>query len=356
VVTLGLTRNKMPRWLSEGISVHEELARDRAWGQQMTSRFRELILGGELVPVGRLSSAFLAPKDGEHLMFAYYQSALVVEWIVTRHGFEALKAILRDLGQGMEINRALAAHTVALPELEKSFEAFARERAKALAPRADWSKPEAALLVRPDAEGLRRWLGQHPNGLWGLQREARRLMEAQKWREAKAPLEKLIALDPEPRGPESAYVLLAEVHRKLGESAAERRALERVAELSSDAQPAFLRLMELAAETRDWPAAAQAAERALAVNPMTATAYRVLGRAYEEGVGGKSSADAAVAAFRNVLRLEPADPADVHLRLARLLRKRDPRAARRHAVDALAEAPRFRDAHKLLLELHGEAR
>jgi len=95
----------------------------------------------------------------------------------------------------------------------------------------------------------------------------------------------------------------------------------------------------------------------LAVKPMTATAYRSLGRAFEERAGtDKPAADGAVSAFRNVLRLEPADPADVHLRLARLLRKRDPRAARRHVLDALAEAPRFREAHKLLLELHGEAR
>ena len=357
VVTLGLTRNKMPRWLSEGISVREELARDRTWGQHMTPRFREMILGGELAPVGKLSGAFLAPKDGEHLMFAYFQSALVVDWIVERHGFEALRAILRDLGQGMEMNQALAAHTLALPELEKSFDAFARERAKALGPKADWTRPEAAALAHSDADTVRRWLAARPGSVWGLSREAQRLIDGQKWQEAKAPLQKLIALEPEQQGPDSAYLQLAMVHRKLEESALERAALTRAAERSSDAQPAFLRLMELAVVAGDWAGAAQWAERVLAVKPMTATAYRSLGRAFEERAAtDKPAADGAVAAFRNVLRLEPADPADVHLRLARLLKKRDPRAARRHVLDALAEAPRFREAHKLLLELHGEGR
>jgi tetratricopeptide (TPR) repeat protein len=357
VVTLGLTRNKMPRWLSEGISVREELARDGTWGQRMTPRFREMILGGELAPVGKLSGAFLAPKDGEHLMFAYFQSALVVEWIVEHHGLEALRSILRDLGQGMEINRALAASTVPLPELEKSFDAFARARAKALGPKADWSRPEPAMLARSDAETTRRWLAHRPANLWGLSREAQRLIDAQKWQEAKVPLQKLIALEPEQQGSENAYQQLALVHRKLEESALERAALEKVAERSSDAQAAFLRLMELAVTAGDWPAAAQWADRVLAVKPMTAAAYRSLGRAFEErAASDKPAGDGAVAAYRNVLRLEPTDPADVNLRLARLLRKRDPRAARRHALDALAEAPRFREAHKLLLELHGEGR
>jgi tetratricopeptide (TPR) repeat protein len=356
VVTLGLTHNKMPRWLSEGISVREEIARDGSWGQHMTPRFREMILGGELHPVGRLSGAFLAPKDGDHLMFAYFQSALVVEWIVEKYGFEALKGILHDLGQGTEINQAITAHTAPLPELEKGFEAFARERARALGPRADWNKPEAALLARSDADTVHRWLAQHPSNVWALEREAQRLIDAQKWREAKAPLEKLIALDPEQRGGESAYLQLALAHRNLNEPAKEREALEQAAARSSDAQAAFLRLMELAVTAGDWSAAARWADRVLAVKPMTATAYRSLGRALEERANDKGAADAAVSAFRNVLRLEPTDPADVHLRLARLLRKRDPKAARRHAVDALAEAPRFREAQQLLLDLHGEAR
>jgi tetratricopeptide (TPR) repeat protein len=357
VVTLGLTHNKMPRWLSEGISVYEEMAHDPTWGQHMTPQFRELILGGELQPVGHLSGAFLAPKDGEHLMFAYFQSALVVEWVVEKWGLEALRAILHDLGQGVEINQALVAHTAPLAELEKGFDAFAREQARALGPKADWSKPDAAALAHSDADTVRRWLGQHPTSAWGLSHEARRLIDAQKWQEAKGPLQKLIALDPEQRGGDSAYLQLALCHRKLNETAQERLALEQAAAHASDAQEAYLRLMELAAAAGDWEGAARGADRVLAVKPMTATAYRTLGRALEERAAtDKAAADGAVVAFRNVLRLEPTDPADVHLRLARLLRKRDPKAARRHAVDALAEAPRFREAQKLLLELHGEGR
>ena len=44
VVTLQMTRNKMPRWLSEGISVFEELQADPTWGQRMTVRDRKSVV------------------------------------------------------------------------------------------------------------------------------------------------------------------------------------------------------------------------------------------------------------------------------------------------------------------------
>jgi len=62
VVTLEITKNKMPRWLSEGISVYEELQANPAWGQSMNGDYREMILGGELTPVSQLSSAFFLSK------------------------------------------------------------------------------------------------------------------------------------------------------------------------------------------------------------------------------------------------------------------------------------------------------
>jgi tetratricopeptide (TPR) repeat protein len=354
VVTLGLTRNRIPRWLSEGISVHEELERDRTWGQAMTPRYREMILGEDLTPVGKLSSAFLSPRTPEHLMFAYYESALVVEFLVARFGHPALLAILKDLGAGVEINRALAAHTVPLPELEKAFAAAARKRAQELAPQADFAEPDPAALARGDAAALARWRARHPASLWALQAEAKEHLERGEWQRAKAPLERLIALYPGHKGAESPYLLLALAHRKLGETAEEKKTLERLAGLASDAVPAYTRLMELAEAGGDLPALGANADRLLAVNPMAAGGWRGRGRAEEGRAGGdRAAGERAVAAYEKLLALEPADQADTHYRLGKLLKERNPRLARRHLLDALAEAPRFREGHRLLLELEG---
>jgi tetratricopeptide (TPR) repeat protein len=46
VITLQKTRNRMPRWLSEGISVFEETRLDLAWGQRLDPDFREVLTAG----------------------------------------------------------------------------------------------------------------------------------------------------------------------------------------------------------------------------------------------------------------------------------------------------------------------
>lgn len=172
VVTLQKTKNKMPRWLSEGISVYEELQANPAWGQRMTPRYREMILGDELTPVSKLSGAFLDPKSEMHLQFAYYESCLVVDFLVQKYGIDKLKAVLRDLGEGVEINaalgkelaglnktdgtnalvssnnstnlEALAESTGPLEQLDKDFAAFAHDRAEKLAPGLDFEQPDFA--------------------------------------------------------------------------------------------------------------------------------------------------------------------------------------------------------------------
>src|SRR6476659_8337556 len=104
VVTLNKTNNKMPRWLSEGISVYEERQADSTWGQAMTPKYREMILSDEFVPISKLSGAFLSPKSSLHLQFAYFESLLAVEFLIGKHGIETLKRVLNDLGVGMPIN------------------------------------------------------------------------------------------------------------------------------------------------------------------------------------------------------------------------------------------------------------
>jgi tetratricopeptide (TPR) repeat protein len=347
VVTLNLTRNKMPRWLSEGISVYEELQRDPTWGQQMNPEYRRMILGGEMTPIGELSGAFLSPPSPLHLQFAYYESALAVDFFVQRAGFAALRTLLADLAEGTEINAAIAAHIGPLDEIEKEFEAFARNRAQALAPGIDWEQPERTQRDLSNADAVAKWLEAHPRSFAGLQMHANRLLAEERWDEAKAPLKKLISLYPEYVGEGNAYVALAEVHRRLDETDRELKALSELAERSADAVHAYNRLMELGVQEHDWERVRVNGLRYLAVYPMQGNVYQRLAKAFE-ALGRQADA---IDAYRRLLLLDPGDPVEVNYRLARLLRDDDPAAAKRHLLDALADAPRFRQGHQLLLEM-----
>ena len=360
VITLTLTKNKMPRWLSEGISVYEERQASPAWGQVMNPRYREMILGDELTKVGDLSSAFLTAKSDLHLQFAYYESSLVVQFLVEKFGVGKLRALLADLATGKEINKAIVAHTAPLEKVEKDFEAYAKDLAKKLAPGLDFEKPKAmAGLMRlpglpapgtpppPDSQPLLDPLKLHPKNFYLLTQHAKKLMAEKKFAEAKEPLQKLLEAYPTHTGADNALWLLAQVQRELKETPQERATLTKLAALDADSVEAYQRLMELAAATKDWPVFAENARRYLAVNPLVPQPHRWLARASEEL---KQPAEA-IAAYQTVLLLDPADPAEVHFRLAKLFNATDAKSAKQHVLMALEEAPRFREAHELLLKL-----
>jgi tetratricopeptide (TPR) repeat protein len=114
----------------------------------------------------------------------------------------------------------------------------------------------------------------------------------------------------------------------------------------------FARLIELSEVKHDWPAVTKYAERLLAINPLISQPYRALA---EAGVASGKN-EQAISAYRKLLLLDPPDPMDVHFQLARLLHVRgnSESEAKRHVLQALEDAPRFRDAQRLLLEINGK--
>ena len=367
-VTLAITRNKMPRWLSEGISVFEEREQDPTWGQGMNPDYRERILAGRMTPVGKMSAAFLTASSGEDLQFAYYQSSLVVEHLVERFGHEAITKVLLQLGAGMEINAALAKAAEPLEKLEASFASFARKKALAFGEGLDWSHPGEpgplllelpgdlnVTLARLEAnatagEGNASARASAPN-FYALMEAAVRFLEEERWEEAKKVGKELVRLCPQFVDAEpNPYLLLAQAWRELGEFEEERKTLEALAARSSDAYESYLRLMKLAEEAGDWAEVWRNAERALAVNPMAPEPYRLRALAAE----AEGERDGAAESWRTLLKLEPDDLAEAHYRLAKLLRGRsrpeEKASAKRHLLLALEAAPRFREAHKLLRE------
>tara|TARA_R110002049_G_scaffold4601_5_gene32214 strand:+ start:301266 stop:303932 length:2667 start_codon:yes stop_codon:yes gene_type:complete len=347
VVTLEKTKNRMPRWLSEGISVYEERKRDAAWGESMTPQYREMLLGEELTPVSELSGAFLSPASPLHLQFAYYESSLVVEFLIDRYGLDAVKQILTDLADGLAINDALARSVGSLEKLDQQFATYAKQVADSFAPDAQWSRE--GFPERPSRGDYQEIIDQEPNHYWGRMGLAKAELAAGNLDAAKQHLMKLVELGAVTGQRGGPLEMLATVYRKAGEIDKEREIHRQIVELSSDALPSLVRLIDIARDEQDWESVLQDAHLLMSINPLLPYGHQRVSEAAEK----LDQPGRAVAALTALTTMEPVDPAGLDFRLARSLYQLDQFArAKDHVLRALDEAPRYRDAHRLLLQIH----
>lgn len=346
VVTLQKTKNRMPRWLSEGISVYEELEKDPSWGQSMSPTYREMILGDDFVPLSKLSSAFLQPRTPMHLQFAYFEASLAVRYMVERHGLDRLKKLLVDLGMGVPIQDALGRIYGDPDTLDADFKEFAVAAAnKLFAEEPDESEelPKNISLV-----ALKKFVEEHPKHFTARRQLASAYLEGEKWPEAIEVLESLDKLWSADADTGGTLSTLALAYRKVGKTDRERATLERIAQLSSDNLPALTRLIELSQAEKDWKVVVLYANKLLAVQPLIALGHAAIAEA------GKHAGDYAVVSqgYAALLDLQPLDAGRLHYELA-LARYQldDLDQAREHVLIALEETPRFRVAQQLLLKI-----
>jgi tetratricopeptide (TPR) repeat protein len=349
VVTLTATKNKMPRWLSEGISVYEEMQKNPNWGQRMTSSYRTMIVEkNELTPISKMSSAFYNPPSGEHVMFAYYESMLVVEYIVKKHGHDTLRKILVDLSKGILINEALEKNTGSLETLENEFARHVLDLAENLAPGVDWRTPEPDEVNPRSPLAVAAFLKKNPKSFWAHQTHTKQLLQAKNYTETIKAADDFIALYPDyVDGLSNGYFMKATAWRGLGNPEKEADTLRVLSAKSAEAYAAYGKLLTLDLQSQKWPQLLENAERAMAINPFLKDIHYCRGCASQH----LNQPEAAITAFEKLLPLNPANPSEVRYRLAELLHPKDTAKARRYLLDALADSPRYRDAYKLLLKI-----
>ena len=202
-------------------------------------------------------------------------------------------------------------------------------------------------LVGDDSKTLQEWLQKHSRNYPVLAARAIQAVQDRDWVAAAELGRRLIELYPDNSGSDSADLLLARAYRELGRTEDERAALSRFAERSPDGVDAFLRLLKLECEAEDWPSVMTTARRLLAVNPLLLQTWRAISEAAEH----LNRPHDAIGAWQAMLAMGPEDPAEAHFRLAYLLHVQGDPQAKSHVLQALEEAPRYRDAHRLLLEI-----
>ena len=116
---------------------------------------------------------------------------------------------------------------------------------------------------------------------------------------------------------------------------------------SADDLEAALRLQELCEQQQLPDRVVVLGSTIFAIDPFQPAALNRTAAAAE----ATGQIDVAVSVLNSLLQVQKDDAARLHFRIATLLKPTDPESARRHVLLSLAQAPRYRDAHKLLLEL-----
>lgn len=346
---LAMTEHRVPRWFSEGLAVHEQRRARDGWGHPASTPFLQALREGRLKKVSELDDGFMRPEYPEQVIFSYYQASLVFQLLEERHGFAAVRSMLDGYRRGASTPDLVGSVLGSTPQrLDEDFSRWLEERfaepLKALAPVAEAPRPDA------DDRTLADFVRSHPGDLTGRLRLARRLVRDGRHRDALPHLTEAARMFPELGGPESPWLLLAQVHEALGERERALAALVRhnaVDETSYDARLQEARLLEELGRPTE---AAAALARAVHVYPYEADLHRRL--AELAAVAGDRAL--AVRARASVVALGPVDLADALYRLALAQRDAgDPRAARASVLRALEVAPNFEPALELLLELRG---
>lgn len=98
VVALALTRNRVPRWFTEGLSVFEEGRDHPRWARVFEREIADTYASGRLLGMAELDFGFSKPKYPNQILISYFQGCLIVQHIKAKHGFDKVLEMLAGYG------------------------------------------------------------------------------------------------------------------------------------------------------------------------------------------------------------------------------------------------------------------
>ena len=347
VITLQLSGNRLPRWLSEGTSVYEERRARAEWGREMDIPFARSLERGQVLKIRDLNSGFTSSAT---ISYAYYQASLLVEHIVDTYGQRRLRALVEAYADGSDTEAAIKkALDINIDELQASFDAALDTRYAAL--RRALKMPEGLAPGLPP-EKIKAIAEANPESFVAQMTLGEALAESNP-DAAIAAFEKAAQLIPNVPGEDSPHAGIAAVALKKGDKARAARALEELTKVTHTDVESARQLSSLVDANKE-PARARAVlQRVVAVDPFDAESSAALGRlALKAGDTAE-----AIRAFRVAVASKPLDKASAHADLAEaLLLAGQKDEARKQVMEALMVAPTFTRAQDLLLKLSGGSR
>ncbi len=346
VVTLQMSNQRIPRWMSEGLSTFEEKRARFDWGRDQDLGFATALNEDNVLSLRDLNGGFSSP---ETISMAYFQASVLVEHLVDEYGETTIHQLLRAWGEGLDTEAALARVGLDFDSLQASFDVAVEARFGDL--RRAMEGPEDAAPA-PDAADrlsmLRSMADEHPGSFPVQMALGRALREAGETAAAVAAFGAAAALAPMATGGSSPRVPLAEIAAEEGDPGLAMDHLS--AHLDYDARDivSARQLAALAEETGDEARLRRAHELIIEIDPFDPAPHQTLGRL------AMARDDHAVAAreFEVSLAIGPLDRVATQIDLAEsYLAAGRTDAAKREVIAALETAPSYERALELLLRI-----
>jgi len=352
VITIQMSNQRIPRWLTEGISVYEEKRARSEWGREMDVEFASRLNRGETLKLKDLNAAFQNPRT---ISLAYFQASLVVDHIVATYGDEGLRNLVRAFAQGADTDAALEASLkVDFGTMQSGFDQTVERMfgpmRRALRLPDGLPRDRNVDLLKEPLSSLQAMAAESPDSYPVQVALGRALLKSGQTNEAMQAFERAAALVPMARGKGSPHDEMASI--ALEKNDRPRAIAELIALVASDFNniDAARQLADLLRQSApdDLEKALPVYQRISAIDPFDASAHAALGRIAMK----QNDPETASREFRAVIALNPVDRAAAYTDLAEAYYSSGKKAdAKKQTLAALEIAPSYERAQELLLKL-----
>ncbi len=356
VITLQKTKNRMPRWLSEGISVYEEEQRSEAWHNRLDPQYLPILKAEGIPGLRSIDGFFTQPKSPMHLMYGYFTAGEFVKFYTTRYGFQALVDALAAIATGSKAEDALVASAkIPFVKLDSDFHDHLEKRFKAydnLPQPPDMKKGVIQQLAQrllggpktPAEPGGPPPPSPFTDALNGAEEAASRgdfAMAEKAWKQA-------YELFPDYDAENAPLRRLAQMYKSQGRDHEYRETLERLRLSAPQELDAAVTLAGLHLREGDWEGVERAADWALGIDPYDPSLYRMLTEARTKTERGPEALDALAV----LMHLDSSNTPSYRLQRAHILAdSKEWAPAKTEVVRLLEDMPNFWEAQQLLLDI-----
>jgi len=323
VFTLGVTANKVPRWVSEGVSVFEEWRTGPIPGRKIPTNVLQAMSEDKFLPIAKLDDGFMRPTYQGQVIVSYMQAGLVFDFIDLEYGFDKIVDMLYSFNDGLTPVEAIEKSLgISDSEFDKHFKQF------------------IDIEYGPLLGRLPVWMDDMKAGYASLEEE--------NWEEAAAAATRAIFTYPDYVENDSPYIVQARAFRELEDKEGEFTALQTFWQKGGYLPNALVKLADLYLE-KDLPEQAEAVlNDANYANPFREDIHIKLGDLLMD----KAQPQQALTEYEVLLALDPLDKAGANYRIANAYHALDNAdKSMEYLMTALDIAPQYREAQQLLLDM-----